>query len=130
MHACVQGLVEEDEAVPLSSTNYLTLNRVYSRVGNTRILQADPGVLNFGGFAVGKVHRQTLRIRNVKASGTRIHILPPSTPYFKVSMHAMRPCSTHICKRTRRCSTCHAHAERLPCHAQEHMRGNERHHMC
>lgn len=56
----------------------------YAKIGSTRILQADPSVLHFGGFEVGKVYTLKLRIRNVKASGTRVHIVPPSTPFFKV----------------------------------------------
>ena len=59
-------------------------------MGSTRILQADPAVMHFGGFELGRVYRQTLRIRNVRAGGTRIHIVPPSTPFFKVRGAAAR----------------------------------------
>lgn len=83
----LEGLVEDGS---LHNPNYLTLNRVYSKVGVTRILQADPAVLHFGGYTVGQVLRQTLRVRNVKASGTRIHILPPSTPFFKATCDAKK----------------------------------------
>ncbi len=76
-----QGLVED---AALQNPNTLTYNRVYSKVGNTRILQAEPAVLNFGGYELGKVYSQVLRIRNVRASGMRFHIIPPSTPFFKV----------------------------------------------
>lgn len=76
-----QGLVED---VPLQNPNTLTHNRVYSKVGATRILQAEPAVLNFGGYSLGQVYSQKLLIRNVRASGTRFHIVPPSTPFFKV----------------------------------------------
>ncbi|KAG2441252.1 hypothetical protein HYH02_010095 [Chlamydomonas schloesseri] len=78
----MEGLVED---APLQNPNTLTYNRVYSKVGNTRILQAEPAVLNFGGYELGKVYRQVLRIRNVRASGTRFHIIPPSTPFFKAT---------------------------------------------
>ncbi|KAG2494686.1 hypothetical protein HYH03_007202 [Edaphochlamys debaryana] len=78
----MEGLVED---VPLHNPSLLTHNRVYSKVGATRILQSEPAVLNFGGFELGRVYSQTLRIRNVRASGTRFHIIPPSTPFFKAT---------------------------------------------
>lgn len=81
-----QGLVED---VPLQNPNTLTHNRVYSKVGATRILQAEPAVLNFGGYSLGQVYSQKLLIRNVRASGTRFHIVPPSTPFFKVGCQRM-----------------------------------------
>ncbi len=70
---------------PLRNPNLLTLNRVYSQVGHTRILQAEPGVLHFGGYSVGQVFKQVLRIRNVRASATRFHIISPTTPFFKAT---------------------------------------------
>lgn len=33
-----------------------------------------------------QVYRQTLRIRNISTTGTRIHIIPPTTPFFKVGV--------------------------------------------
>nr|ADD85929.2 FAP221 [Chlamydomonas reinhardtii]7SQC_M0 Chain M0, FAP221 [Chlamydomonas reinhardtii]7SQC_M1 Chain M1, FAP221 [Chlamydomonas reinhardtii] len=83
----MEGLVED---APLQNPNTLTYNRVYSKVGNTRILQAEPAVLNFGGYELGKVYSQVLRIRNVRASGTRFHIIPPSTPFFKATCPAKK----------------------------------------
>ncbi|GLI65137.1 hypothetical protein VaNZ11_008595 [Volvox africanus] len=78
----MEGLVED---VPLRNPNLLTYNQVYSKVGSTRVLQAEPAVLNFGGFTLGQVFSQTLLIRNVRARGTRFHILAPSTPFFKAT---------------------------------------------
>ncbi|PNH08744.1 Primary ciliary dyskinesia protein 1 [Tetrabaena socialis] len=76
------GLVED---VTLRNPNMLTQNRVYGAVGATRVLQAEPAVLNFGGYVLGQVHSQTLRIRNVRASGMRFHIIAPTTPFFKAT---------------------------------------------
>ncbi|KAG2423826.1 hypothetical protein HXX76_014986 [Chlamydomonas incerta] len=83
----MEALVDD---APLQNPNTLTYNRVYSKVGNTRILQAEPAVLNFGGYELGKVYSQVLRIRNVRASGTRFHIIPPSTPFFKATCPAKK----------------------------------------
>jgi len=35
-------------------------------------------------FELGKQYSMTLHIRNISSSSTRLHILPPSTVYFKV----------------------------------------------
>ncbi len=80
--ASLQGIVAD---VQLSNTNYLTHNRVYSKVGQTELLVADPAMVHFGGFQVGEVYKQTLRITNTFTAGTRVHIIPPTTPFFKAS---------------------------------------------
>ncbi len=76
-----QGLVAD---VQLKNQNNLTHNRTYSKVGSTGLLAADPAVVHFGGFTVGEVYTLTLRIRNTSTAGTRVHIVPPTTPFFKV----------------------------------------------
>ncbi|KAF5829844.1 hypothetical protein DUNSADRAFT_15429 [Dunaliella salina] len=78
--SALEGLVAD---VHLENTNYLTQNRVYAQTGRTEILAADPGVIHFGGFELGKCYSTTLHIRNISASSTRLHIIPPSTVYFK-----------------------------------------------
>lgn len=70
--------------IQLENTNYLTLNRVYSKIGTTELLGADPQVMHFGGFQLGQTYTQVLRICNTSTSATRIHIIPPTTPFFKV----------------------------------------------
>ncbi|EFJ43939.1 hypothetical protein VOLCADRAFT_121366 [Volvox carteri f. nagariensis] len=78
----MEGLVED---TPLRNPNLLTYNQVYCKVGSTRVLQAEPAVLNFGGYTLGQVYSQTLIIRNVRARGARFHILAPNTPFFKAT---------------------------------------------
>lgn len=48
----LQGFIED---VELSNTNTLTYNRVYSKIGQTNLLAADPAVVHFGGFQLGQV---------------------------------------------------------------------------
>lgn len=88
LRPALQGIVEDPT---FSNTNYLTYNRVYSKVGSTLLVSADPSVVHFGGFQLGQIHRQLLRIKNISGNGTRIHIIPPTTPFFKVDMqqHAL-----------------------------------------
>jgi hypothetical protein len=72
--------------VELRNINYLTHNRTYSKIGTSQALATDPAVVHFGGFQqLGQVYRQTVRVRNISSTGTRHHIVPPTTPYFKVS---------------------------------------------
>jgi hypothetical protein len=85
MHGCdgLQAIVAD---VELSNTNMLTHNRTYSKIGASQTLSTDPAVLHFGGFQLGQVYKQTLLVRNISTVGTRHHILPPTTPFFKVQM--------------------------------------------
>lgn len=78
----VQGLVDDTQ---LTQPNYLTSNRIYSKVGSTQILAVEPSVIHFSGFEVGQIMKQVVRIINKHGQGTRIHIVPPTTPFFKVS---------------------------------------------
>ncbi|KAJ9510217.1 hypothetical protein QJQ45_015701 [Haematococcus lacustris] len=82
MPSLLEGIVQD---VALHNVNYLEQNRVYSKIGTTRTLATDPAVVHFGGFQLGNVYKQTVHVRNISTNGARIHILPPSTPYFKAS---------------------------------------------
>ena len=53
-------------------------------MGTNGVLDAIPSVMHYGGFELKRVHKQTLRICNVAGYSTRCHIIPPTTPYFKV----------------------------------------------
>ena len=77
-----QGIVADPKE--LNTTNYLTFNRDYSKIGSTLLLAADPAVVHFGGFQLDQVYKQTLRVRNISTTGTRVHIILPNTPFFKV----------------------------------------------
>ncbi len=74
------------DELKLSSTNLLTHNRAYSYIGSNGALVADPGVVHFGGFELGKVFRQVIRIINTSPVSRRLHVIPPTTPNFKVGI--------------------------------------------
>ena len=57
---------------------------VYNSIGANGFLTADPGMVHFGGFELGKVFRQVVRIVNTSPVSRRMHIIPPTTPHFKV----------------------------------------------
>lgn len=56
----------------------------YSTIGSNGALTANPAVIHFGGFEMGKSFKQVMRIINTSPVSRRLHIIPPSTPFFKV----------------------------------------------
>jgi hypothetical protein len=49
-------------------------------------LEVEPAVLNFGGFQLGEVNRLKLKVRNTAGYSTRVTLVPPTTPFFKVCL--------------------------------------------
>jgi len=43
-----------------------------------------PAILHFGGFKVGQVLKKTVHLMNASSVSQRLHILPPTTPNFKI----------------------------------------------
>ncbi|KAK9804223.1 hypothetical protein WJX72_001932 [[Myrmecia] bisecta] len=77
-----EGIVDD---TPLQNPNSLTHNRVYSRIGHNVCLAAKPAVVHFGGLQLGAVHKQTLKVYNTSSKSTRMHVIVPTTPYFKAT---------------------------------------------
>ena len=68
----------------------LTLDRLDFVAEQGRTLKAFPFVMHFGGYQVGKAHRQVLRIQNSADFSHGVHIIPPGTPFFKAHCPAKR----------------------------------------
>ncbi len=69
---------------------------VYATIGHNACLEARPSVVHFGGFTVGSVHEQSIRLCNTSSSSTGTQIVLPTTPYFKVNpVIALGPLQTH-----------------------------------
>ncbi len=68
----------------------MPMGGVYSSIGTNGVLMADPAVIHFGGFEPGKAFRQVMRIVNTSPVSRRLHIIPPTTSFFKVSGMACR----------------------------------------
>ncbi|NWI79746.1 PCDP1 protein, partial [Dryoscopus gambensis] len=76
-------LVEEPkkrQAVP----HHLVESKIYSELQRSRVVQAEPAVLHYGGYEVGKHHQQMLRLINISTSALNLHIIPPQTMYFRI----------------------------------------------
>ena len=65
-----------------SKTNRLeTLE--YAKVEQNDLLVAEPGMVHFAGFSIGKSYKHTVRIVNKSSQNTRIHLFYPKSQHFK-----------------------------------------------
>ncbi|KFP03395.1 Primary ciliary dyskinesia protein 1, partial [Calypte anna] len=79
----LHSLVEEPtkrHAVP----HHLLESKIYSDLQRSKVIQAEPAVLHYGGYEVGKHHQQTLKLRNISGDVVNPHIIPPQTRYFQI----------------------------------------------
>lgn len=60
------------------------LAETYVKTGATDGLRVAPAVVHFGGFELGRVHTQVVRLCNASSRALRVHVLPPDSAYFKV----------------------------------------------
>ena len=56
----------------------------YVKLGKNKILEASPNIVHFGGYSLNRMHEQRLRIINISSKSQRLHIVNPTTPFFKV----------------------------------------------
>ena len=62
----------------------LLLKYDYNKVGFNTSLEVKPSVVHFGGFSLHQEHQVSVRVVNVSAVSTRLHIIGPTTPAFRM----------------------------------------------
>ncbi|NXI65516.1 PCDP1 protein, partial [Anseranas semipalmata] len=79
----LDSLVEEPKRRP-AVPNHLLESKVYSGRKRSDVIEAEPAVLHYGGYEVGKHHQQTLKLVNISGDVVNLHIIPPQTKYFQI----------------------------------------------
>uniref|UniRef100_A0A8C9N8K5 Cilia and flagella associated protein 221 n=1 Tax=Serinus canaria TaxID=9135 RepID=A0A8C9N8K5_SERCA len=79
----LSSLMEEPKKRP-AVPNHLLESKIYSESQRSRVVQAEPAVLHYGGYEVGKHHQQMLKLINISTNAVNLNILPPQTMYFQI----------------------------------------------
>ncbi|XP_066409678.1 cilia- and flagella-associated protein 221 [Molothrus aeneus] len=79
----LSSLVEEPKKRP-AVPHHLLESKIYSEHQRSRVVQAEPAVLHYGGYEIGKHHQQMLKLINISTSAVNLHIIPPQTMYFQI----------------------------------------------
>lgn len=66
-----------------NTRNRLLDGQQYAKLGKNAVLEIRPAVIHFGGYQVGQVHSQKVRVVNVSRESQRVHIMNPTTAHFK-----------------------------------------------
>ncbi|XP_031414193.1 cilia- and flagella-associated protein 221 [Clupea harengus] len=77
-------LVEEvrrDTDVP----HHLLETKIFAKLQNNSLIQAEPSEVHFRGFELGKDYKQLLKLTNISSDVIDIHIIPTQTKYFQTA---------------------------------------------
>ncbi|KAL3159192.1 hypothetical protein ABBQ32_011175 [Trebouxia sp. C0010 RCD-2024] len=77
------GVFEESDHA--AAVDHRLQDKIYATIGHNACLEARPAVVHFGGFTLGMVHEQRIRLCNTSSSSAGMHIVLPTTTYFKAS---------------------------------------------
>ncbi|XP_066517148.1 cilia- and flagella-associated protein 221 [Hoplias malabaricus] len=66
-----------------SVPNHLFETRVYTKLKNNNVVEAEPSEIHFNGFEVGKDYKKFVKLINISSEVINIHILPTQTKFFR-----------------------------------------------
>ncbi|XP_051283316.1 cilia- and flagella-associated protein 221 [Dicentrarchus labrax] len=77
-------LVEESRS-SANIPNHLLDSKIYAKLKSNSLIQAEPPVLHFSGFELGKDYIKILKLINISSEVMNIHIIPTQTKHFQTS---------------------------------------------
>uniref|UniRef100_A0A3B5BCH2 Cep192-like domain-containing protein n=1 Tax=Stegastes partitus TaxID=144197 RepID=A0A3B5BCH2_9TELE len=77
-------LVEESRS-SASIPNHLLESKIYAKLKSNSLIQAEPSVLHFSGFELGKDYIKIVKLINISSEVMNIHIIPTQTKHFQTT---------------------------------------------
>uniref|UniRef100_UPI003AAC5FD2 cilia- and flagella-associated protein 221 n=1 Tax=Centroberyx gerrardi TaxID=166262 RepID=UPI003AAC5FD2 len=79
------GQLVEESRSRASVPNHLLESKIYAKLRSNSLIQAEPSVLHFSGFELGKDYLKILKLINISSEVMNIHIIPTQTKYFQTT---------------------------------------------
>ncbi|XP_036396630.1 cilia- and flagella-associated protein 221 [Megalops cyprinoides] len=77
------GQLVEETRKNADVPHHLLETKIFAKLQSNEVILAEPSVLHFGGFQLGKNYQQVLKLINVSSEVINIHVLPTQTKYFQ-----------------------------------------------
>ncbi|TDG96168.1 hypothetical protein EPR50_G00237020 [Perca flavescens] len=77
-------LVEESRSTA-NIPNHLLESKIYAKLKSNSLIEAEPPVLHFSGFEMGKDYVKILKLINISSEVINIHIIPTQTKHFQTT---------------------------------------------
>lgn len=65
----------------------MSFNNKFDAVGSNGLFSACPSMVKFAGYELRKTHTLKVKLINNSPAPQRLHILPPTTSFFKIKYH-------------------------------------------
>ncbi|XP_056157076.1 cilia- and flagella-associated protein 221 [Lampris incognitus] len=79
------GQLVEEGRPRASVPNHLLESKIYTKLRSNSLIEAEPPVLHFSGFDVGRDYLKVLKLINISSEVMNIHIIPTQTKYFQTT---------------------------------------------
>ncbi|XP_038573991.1 cilia- and flagella-associated protein 221 [Micropterus salmoides] len=75
----------EDSRSRTKLPNHLLESKIYAKLKSNSLIEAEPPVLHFSGFELGKDYIKVLKLINISSEVMNIHIIPTQTKHFQTT---------------------------------------------